>query len=280
MPVRLVPATSGKSIKLDKPVLLVGRSPSCDVILTTSRKVSRTHCLVACIENQVIVRDLGSTNGVWVNGQRIDREGRVRAGDQLSFADVDYHLLNVDAQGNVVDSSVGPKGHGRRDGDRVAPRNAQRPNAAQPSTAQRAIEPGQAWPVAIPDESADFAVEESMPRLPRIKLSSIPERGRGRVDEPSESEAILPEPENMQLDSRYTNRRERHSAIAADSDHELDFDDAASDGGDPLQLDGAALEIDEHDLASHESNDLLPDLNFGDGAESDDGPLPLGPVHD
>ena len=146
MPVRLVPATSGKSIKLDKPVLLVGRSPSCDVILTTSRKVSRTHCLVACIENQVIVRDLGSTNGVWVNGQRVEREGRVRAGDQLSFADVDYHLLDVDAQGNVVEMAGGHERNGRRKSDRESPRNDRR---EKPPV--RSIEPGQAWPVAIPD---------------------------------------------------------------------------------------------------------------------------------
>ncbi len=51
MPVRLVPVLPGKTIKLDKPVLLIGRNPDCDVILKQSRKVSRSHCLIACVEN-------------------------------------------------------------------------------------------------------------------------------------------------------------------------------------------------------------------------------------
>ena len=315
MPVRLVPATSGKSIKLDKPVLLVGRSPGCDVILTTSRKVSRTHCLVACVENQVIVRDLGSTNGVWVNGQRIEREGRVRAGDQLSFADVDFHLLNVDAKGNVVERG-GADGNGR---PKVESNGG--PGQRDARKLPRQLEPGQPVPVVIPDESADFLIEESMPRLPRIRLTPdgvgpddsdhagtrrASGKDRRRRQDPAhdakgpESDLRLPDPEDMHLDSRYTNRKERQEVLAQNSDPELHFENAADsdvgmdgagdpggiDDDDPLGLDGLDLEDeaegsdDRLAVGMADSGEFLPDLNGRAADESDGDAIPLGGFDD
>lgn len=58
MPIRLIPAAAGEPIKLDKPVLLIGRNPDCDVVLTESRKVSRNHCLIACVDDKLFIRDL------------------------------------------------------------------------------------------------------------------------------------------------------------------------------------------------------------------------------
>jgi len=152
MPVRLVSASSGKTIKLDKPVLLIGRNPDCDVVLTKSRKVSRAHCLVACVNNQIVVRDLGSTNGVWVNGQRVERESRVRLGDELSVADVRYHLVNIDqneSNGKAKKKSKAGKSSKARD---VVPANQ---------------------PVALPDEDDSFVVEATSPRLPRVTPDQV-----------------------------------------------------------------------------------------------------------
>jgi pSer/pThr/pTyr-binding forkhead associated (FHA) protein len=39
----------------------------------------------------VVVRDLGSTNGTWINGLRV-AEGRLRPGDELAIAGVRYRL--------------------------------------------------------------------------------------------------------------------------------------------------------------------------------------------
>lgn len=119
MTLRLVPVDSGKTIKLDKPVLLVGRNPDCDVILDDSRKVSRLHCLLACVEKRVFIRDLGSTNGVWVNGHRVEREARMRVGDEVSFADLKYELVVVDEEAERPRPSARPDSeHDRRTGDR------------------------------------------------------------------------------------------------------------------------------------------------------------------
>jgi len=151
MPVRLIPSKSGKSIKLDKPVVLIGRNPDCDVVLPKSRKVSRNHCLVACVDNRIVVRDLGSTNGVWVNGQRVEREARIRLGDELSVADVKYHLVNVDAH----------DGNGRH--------GEKKNSAGIPSPPLVAT----GHPVALPDEDDSFVVEATAPRLPRVRPDQI-----------------------------------------------------------------------------------------------------------
>ncbi len=107
MPIRLIPTSSGETIKLDKPVLLIGRNPDCDVVLTESRKVSRNHCLIACVDDKLFIRDLGSTNGVWINGHRVEREGRIRAGDVLSIADLKYNVKQVDRNGSAKPDKSG-----------------------------------------------------------------------------------------------------------------------------------------------------------------------------
>ncbi|RMG35970.1 MAG: FHA domain-containing protein [Planctomycetota bacterium] len=88
----LVGLTHGLTIPINQTVIVIGRHPSCDVVLTDSRKVSRKHCCVAVVDNRVVVRDLGSMNGVWVNGQRIAKQAVLKFGDKLAVGDVVFEL--------------------------------------------------------------------------------------------------------------------------------------------------------------------------------------------
>lgn len=109
MPLFLVSTEHPDSpVPLDKPVMMFGRQAECDVILTCSRKVSRRHCCVVQISNWFIVRDLGSTNGVSINGQKVKREGRLAPGDELSIGDVcfDFVESNYDVPKGKV--CIGP----------------------------------------------------------------------------------------------------------------------------------------------------------------------------
>jgi pSer/pThr/pTyr-binding forkhead associated (FHA) protein len=90
MPAHLLSLTDGPSILLDKPILLFGRHDECDVQLN-SKKISRRHCLVATADDYLVVRDLGSTNGVKVNGQRVT-EGTLLPGDELTIANYRYQV--------------------------------------------------------------------------------------------------------------------------------------------------------------------------------------------
>src|SRR5438552_12783438 len=88
MPAQLVSLTDGPSILLDKPIILVGRHPECDIQID-SRKISRLHCCIAQVSDYLVVRDLGSTNGIRINGVRVV-EGRLHEGDELTIGNHRY----------------------------------------------------------------------------------------------------------------------------------------------------------------------------------------------
>src|SRR5438132_2834578 len=90
MPAQLVTLDNGVSIMLDKPILLVGRHPECDIQID-SRKISRRHCCIAQVGDAILVRDLGSTNGIRINGVRVV-EGRLAGGDELTIGNSRYRL--------------------------------------------------------------------------------------------------------------------------------------------------------------------------------------------
>ncbi len=93
MPAFLVPVKPGLCvIPLEKAVVLIGRQADCDVSLTQSRKVSRKHCCLAQVNDKIMVRDLGSTNGIYINGQRVKKEGRVKLGDILTVGDLQFRM--------------------------------------------------------------------------------------------------------------------------------------------------------------------------------------------
>jgi pSer/pThr/pTyr-binding forkhead associated (FHA) protein len=90
MPAHLLSLTDGPSVLIDKPILLFGRHEECDVQLN-SKKVSRRHCLLAQTDDYLVVRDLGSTNGVKVNGQRVT-VGQLIPGDELTIGNFRYQV--------------------------------------------------------------------------------------------------------------------------------------------------------------------------------------------
>lgn len=91
MSVRLVALDEGSDIALDREMLVVGRHPQCDARLDSIR-VSRRHCCIMTPDQgEIIVKDLGSTNGIRINGQRVEK-GRLRPGDELSIAHIRYRF--------------------------------------------------------------------------------------------------------------------------------------------------------------------------------------------
>ncbi len=105
MPAHLLSLTDGPSVLVDKPILLFGRHEECDVQLN-SKKVSRRHCLLAQATDYLVIRDLGSTNGVKVNGQRVVY-GTLLPGDELTIGNFTYQVC-----GDVIGrpSSTGARG--------------------------------------------------------------------------------------------------------------------------------------------------------------------------
>jgi hypothetical protein len=61
--------------------LVLGRSSACELVFTDDT-VSRRHAELRVADGRWILRDLGSSNGTWVNGRRV-MEAEVAAGDEV-----------------------------------------------------------------------------------------------------------------------------------------------------------------------------------------------------
>lgn len=75
----------------ERAVWIVGRSRACDVRLADPA-VSARHARVACRGGRWTVADLGSTNGTWVNGARIEH-AVLQPGDELVLGEMGARLV-------------------------------------------------------------------------------------------------------------------------------------------------------------------------------------------
>jgi pSer/pThr/pTyr-binding forkhead associated (FHA) protein len=80
-------AGKGQVVHLRSGVTLIGRKQGCQVRIPSSA-VSRHHCQVQLQSDQIIVKDLNSVNGTFVNGKRIKGLKAVSPGDLLQVGPV------------------------------------------------------------------------------------------------------------------------------------------------------------------------------------------------
>ncbi len=108
MSARLVPLSlglkAGPIISLQRPVVLIGRHPECDARID-SPQVSRRHCCLALAYDRVLIRDLGSRNGLRVNGVVVE-ESILRPGDEVAIGPYLYRLEEPDAPAPARPSSA------------------------------------------------------------------------------------------------------------------------------------------------------------------------------
>jgi DNA-binding NtrC family response regulator len=75
--------------------LTIGSAAECDVCVGDPC-VSRRHCTIEPADGRVVVRDLGSTNGTWVNGVRV-AHAELRPGSVLTVGDTRLRVV-IDAR--------------------------------------------------------------------------------------------------------------------------------------------------------------------------------------
>jgi pSer/pThr/pTyr-binding forkhead associated (FHA) protein len=78
----------GRHFKLTARPLVGGRAPAAEIQVVDA-KVSRRHFLVAPNATGYAIRELRSTNGVWVNDERVAGERLLADGDRIRVGDTD-----------------------------------------------------------------------------------------------------------------------------------------------------------------------------------------------
>src|SRR6185369_16464746 len=82
---RLILATAEgqQAIEL-RPINSLGRHPN-NTIQLLDKIVSKEHCIVEQRDGMFILRDLGSLNGTYINGERVRGEQLLRHGDEITL---------------------------------------------------------------------------------------------------------------------------------------------------------------------------------------------------
>lgn len=97
---RLLALDTAEDIPLSSDLIVVGRHPSCDFRIRSSR-VSRIHCCIYVTGDRIFVRDLNSTNGIRINGRSVER-AELKPGDVVSIGQL--HFKCVENSGISTDA--------------------------------------------------------------------------------------------------------------------------------------------------------------------------------
>lgn len=127
---------AGYSYPLDpfkQPLLSVGRSSECDVVLDDHR-ASRHHSDIRWNGRQWEVVDRSSTNGTYVNGMRVHRPYDLRLGDRVTIGETTLVLSEYSAQ-----ATAQPRPRSAEERVRTAEGSAARPRQPPPQPAPRVL---------------------------------------------------------------------------------------------------------------------------------------------
>src|SRR5579883_2686665 len=103
---RLILATAEgqQAIEL-RPINSLGRHPNNSIQLL-DKIVSKEHCILEQRDGQFILRDLGSLNGTYVNGERVRGEQMLRHGDEIALGST--RARYDDGSGPLPPPAMGP----------------------------------------------------------------------------------------------------------------------------------------------------------------------------
>jgi pSer/pThr/pTyr-binding forkhead associated (FHA) protein len=84
--------------------IVIGRSSELDMVLVEDM-VSRKHAKISFSDGKITIEDLGSTNGTFVNGEKV-KQARLKEGDRILIGTSILKLVHQGADGANVDESM------------------------------------------------------------------------------------------------------------------------------------------------------------------------------
>lgn len=86
-----IQGTGGLECQLDLAPVLIGRDPGCNLVIPSSM-ISRFHCVIYRAGRHTVIRDLHSTNGVFLNQVRVF-QAPLRVGDEFQLGDLAFKVV-------------------------------------------------------------------------------------------------------------------------------------------------------------------------------------------
>ena len=98
----------GQVVPVSTEKFIIGRAEDCH-LKPRSELVSRYHCAIL-VGSDVVVRDLGSKNGVRLNGEKISGEQKLKNSDQLTIGSLEFYVHIVD-DSPLLEETLSAGGH-------------------------------------------------------------------------------------------------------------------------------------------------------------------------
>lgn len=161
-------AISGKMFLIDGTTVL-GRDPGCDIVISGPH-VSRRHAEISIRSGQLWMKDLGSSNGSFLNGKRTE-ESMLKHGDEVKFDAVVFKIVGpsqpVDSFDEADMTQFRPA---------IPPVAAPKPAPVAPAPAPVAKPAAKPAPAVVAEPVVKPAPSAPAPAHPASAQSSAPER--------------------------------------------------------------------------------------------------------
>jgi pSer/pThr/pTyr-binding forkhead associated (FHA) protein len=227
----------GKTFTLDRERTVIGRARG-DLILA-DRKISSEHLCLTIEDDKLIVEDLASTNGTFVNEERIDQPTQLHNLDILSFGFSKCRISLVDDLENFrkvnrpgSSSKSSPK-HAKKKKSKGGGGSAVKSGRQQKPTIDNLIEEElkrfSRWDIAQPESMPSFDKPLQLPKIP-LELEVIEGPEKGRVIRLAKGNSIMG---RGKVDVKFKDQdiSRNHSSIEAFSETQIFVRDLASTNG-------------------------------------------------
>jgi pSer/pThr/pTyr-binding forkhead associated (FHA) protein len=99
----------GKVFPIMKNEITIGRDINNDIVINDS-EISRRHCRLVMSGDSYVIEDLGSTNGTWMNDQRLTGSHQLVSGEKFRLGDnvvLEFALEGYDEDATVASAGMG-----------------------------------------------------------------------------------------------------------------------------------------------------------------------------
>ncbi len=168
------------TLKLGDGVTTAGRNDECQLRIKSS-EVSRRHCQFFEKNGMLLVKDMGSSNGTFLNGKKIEGQRVLEPGDELAIGPV---KLRVEKAGQAAPGkSAAPKA-APKPGDTAIPAPTVTPGAASDE-----------FEIDFDDVPEPSSEEQTVAVKPDAKAKMNPNLAPPKPGQPSKAAADLPNEE-------------------------------------------------------------------------------------